>query len=109
MMNTWNFFDNVFTNKVDQAIIALEAMSNETGSVVMDFLLEHQTATELDLLVQTRLDAGALDCLLTTLGTSGIVLQKASHDGMYYQADLAKIGRIRQVVALINQPLMNVR
>lgn len=106
MMNTWNFFDNVFTNKVDRAILALEAMSDESGSLVMDFLMEHETASALDLLVQTRLDSGTLEDLLTTLGASGILLKEAGDGSVHYRANLAKIGRIRQVVAQINQPLL---
>jgi len=104
MMNTWNFFDNVFTNKVDRAILALEAMSNESGSLIMDFLLEHESASALDLLVQTRLDSGTLEDLLTTLGASGVLIKEACDGNVHYRANLARIGRIRQVVAQINQP-----
>ncbi|MFM9948655.1 MAG: hypothetical protein ACKV1O_12015 [Saprospiraceae bacterium] len=109
MMNTWNFFDNIFTNRVDRAILALEAMSNESGSLVLDFLLEHETASALDLLVQTRLDSGTLDDLLTALGASGVLQKETGDGGVHYRANLAKIGRIRRMVAQINQQLLVAR
>lgn len=109
MMNTWNFFDNIFTNKVDRAILALEAMSNESGSLILDFLMEHETASALDLLVQTRLDSGTLDDLLAALGASGVLQRETGDGGVHYRANLAKIGRIRRMVAQINQQLLVAR
>lgn len=109
MMNTWNFYDNVFTNKVDRAILALEAMSDESGSLVLDFLMEHKAASALDLLIQTRLDSGTLDDLLTKLGASGVLQKETSDGGVHYRANLVKIGRIQRMVAQINQQVLVAR
>lgn len=106
MMNTWNFYNNVFTSKVDRAILALEAMSDESGSLVLDFLMEHKAASAVDLLVQTRMDSGTLEDLLATLCASGILLKGATDQEVCYRVNLAKISRIRQAVAQINQPLV---
>ncbi len=108
-MNTWNFLDNIFTNKVGRAILALEAMSNESGRLILDFLMEHETASALDLLVQTRLDSGTLDDLLAALGASGVLQKEAGDGAVQYRANLAKIGRIRRMAAQINQPLLVAR
>lgn len=102
MMNTWNFIDNIFTNKVDRAIAVLEALSGDSGSQVMDFLLKHDNASELDLLVQTRLEATALENLLGMLHEYGVLLSEHSNGGVAYRVNRAKIGRIHQLVAHLN-------
>lgn len=106
MMNTWSILENVFTNKTERALALLEVMSDEAGSLVLDYLLAHETATPLDLLIHTRLGHEELEEVLDVLTEGKVIDLKPADFGWRYSANRVRLGRIQQLAAKVGAPLM---
>ena len=101
-MNTWNTITRTSLNKLDEALLVLETLSDELCLKIMDYLKSNHSASFLDLTIHTRLDSSSLEECLEALCATKIITQKSSIYQTKYFFDVKRYQKIARLVKLLN-------
>lgn len=91
----WNTIAAEPVSALTKALFTLEVLSSSESEPLLDFLLEHQEATVLDLLIATGLDNDSLEEQLDLLCKTEVVQLNSNLYKNYYQIDYQKVSKVK--------------
>lgn len=103
-MHSWNTIFPVNTNKLDEAILVLEAVSEVNSFPILEFLREFGDATILDLSLHTGLDTDSLECQIELLCCARVLNQEEDILGSSFSLNYQRLEQVSSVAhALANR------
>ncbi len=85
------------TNKLGQAILILETLSDLNALLVLEALKERTAASFFELCMYTGLSSELLEIYLESLGKAGIVLQEESGLELHFSLNMQRLLRAQAI------------
>jgi len=102
-MNMWNTMAAEQVSALGKALFMLETLAHPEHESVLNYLLEHQEATLLDLIIATGMDSDSLEEQLDLLCQTGVVQLHSDMHNNFYLADNQQIKTLNRVVRQLVQ------
>ena len=93
-MNMWNIIAAEQATALTEAIFTLQTLGDGRSTLILDFLLEHDEASLLDLIIATGLDATTLEAQLDLLCQTKVLELCSNIYGSWYQIDYQRLEKV---------------
>lgn len=102
-MITWNTISRTSDDKVTQAILLLETLSQDESIPILEFLRKRGGGTFHEILQSLTVNARDLERQLSTLTSAGILVLRKKTTAKYYTLNRGRLSTITRVAGRLNE------